>query len=111
MVFDWWVNWSLQGSSDRLKPAEPSVEVLRRSAKWAKHPVAGSCKRVGDNKDVAKAVWEETVSQRDAGLDQGPLFSVKELDEKFPEGWIPSKRFGVVKEQRLEQWMILASFW
>ena len=80
----------------RLKPAELSVEELRRSAKWAKHAVAGSCKRVGDDKEVAEAVWAETVSQRDAGWIKGP-FSAKELDQKFPEGWIPSKRFGVVQ--------------
>ena len=61
----------------RFKPAEISVEELRRSSKWAKHAVNGSCKRVGDNKEVAAAVWEETLNQRDAGWIKGP-FSAEE---------------------------------
>ena len=45
----------------------------------------GSCKRVGDNKEVAVAVWEETINQRDAGWIKGP-FSAEELDQKYPQG-------------------------
>ena len=40
----------------RFKPAEMSVEELRKSAKWAKHAIVGSCKRVGEDAEVAQAV-------------------------------------------------------
>ena len=80
----------------RLKPAEMTVEELRRSSKWAKHTIVGSCKRVGESPEIAQAVWEETLSQCEAGWIKGP-YSSEELDNKFPEGWIPSKRFGVVQ--------------
>lgn len=80
----------------RFKPAELSVEELRRTSKWARHAAAGSCKRVGEDREVAAAVWDENIAQRDAGWIKGP-FSAAELDEKFPGGWVPSKRFGVVQ--------------
>ena len=80
----------------RFKPAEMSVEELKRSAKWAKHAIVGSCKRVGENAEVAKAVWEETLTQLESGWIKGPYTS-EQLDKKFPGGWIPSKRFGVVQ--------------
>ena len=84
----------------RFKPAELSIDELRRSSKWAKHAIIGSCKRVGENEDVARAVWDETLSQCEAGWIRGP-FSGKELDDRFPAGWIPSKRFGVVQGSKV----------
>ena len=80
----------------RFKPAEMSVEELKKSPRWARHAIGGSCKRIGENLEVAQAVWNETMAQCDAGWIKGP-FSSGELDQKFPEGWVPSKRFGVVQ--------------
>ena len=80
----------------RFKPAEMSVEELKRSAKWAKHAIVGSCKRVGEDAEVAKAVWDETLAQLESGWIKGP-YTAAQLDLKFPGGWIPSKRFGVVQ--------------
>lgn len=62
--------------------------------------MTGSCKRVGDSKEVAAAVWDETISQRDAGWIKGP-FSAHELDKKYPHGWIRSKRFWVVQGSKV----------
>jgi hypothetical protein len=80
----------------RFRPAEMSVEELKKSSKWARHAVVGSCKRVGENLEVAQAVWEETLSQLDSGWIKGP-YTAEQLDRKFPDGWVPSKRFGVVQ--------------
>ena len=84
----------------RFKPAEMSVEELKKSSKWARHAVVGSCKRVGDNVKVAQAVWAETLAQLESGWKNGP-YSAEQLDCKFPEGWVPSKRFGVVQGPKI----------
>eukprot|EP00435_Cladocopium_sp_Y103_P001953 s3084_g1.t1 len=84
----------------RFKPAELSVEELRKTSKWAKAAVVGSCKRVAENSEVAAAVWEETMVQLKAGWIKGPYLQA-ELDRKFPKGWVPSKRFGVVQGNKV----------
>ena len=84
----------------RFKPAEMSVEELRKSAKWAKHAIVGSCKRVGEDAEVAQAVWDETLAQLESGWIKGP-YTAEQLDKKFPEGWVPSKRFGVVQGPKI----------
>ena len=80
----------------KFRPAELTVEELRRTSKWARHAVSGSCKRVGEDPTIAQAVWDETLSQCEAGWIKGP-FSAEELNAKYPRGWVPSKRFGVVQ--------------
>lgn len=80
----------------RFKPAEMSVDELRKTSRWAKHAIVGSCQRVAENPEVAEAVWSETCSQVESGWIKGP-FSAAELDNKYPDGWVPSKRFGVVQ--------------
>ena len=80
----------------RFKPAQLSVEELRKSSKWARHAIVASCERVAEDDKVATSVWEETMSQLQDGWIKGP-FSAVELDKKFPDGWIASKRFGVVQ--------------
>ena len=77
-----------------------SVEELKKSSKWARHAIGGSCRRTGENLEVAQAVWSETMAQCEAGWIKGP-FSGEELDRKFPEGWVPSKRFGVVQGSKV----------
>ena len=84
----------------KFRPVELSVEELRKSSKWARHAVSGSCKRIGEDAVVAQAVWEETLAQREAGWIKGP-FSASELDCKYPQGWVPSRRFGVVQGPKI----------
>ena len=78
----------------KLKPAAISVQQLRESAVWAKKMIFASCKRVGKDLEIAKAVHEETLQQLDDGWVNGP-FSFEQLDRKYDGCWIPSKRFGV----------------
>ena len=78
----------------RLKPAMISVQQLKESSVWAKKMIHASCRRVGANPEIARAVYEETLQQRQDGWVKGPYTSA-ELDQKFDGCWIPSKRFGV----------------
>ena len=78
----------------RLKPAMISVQQLKDSAVWAKKMIHASCRRVGADPEVAKAVHDETVQQLKDGWVKGP-FTSSELDKKYAGCWIPSKRFGV----------------
>jgi hypothetical protein len=50
--------------------------------------------------EVAQAVWTETLAQLESGWIKGP-YSAEQLDRKFPEGWVPSKRFGVVQGPKI----------
>ena len=78
----------------RLKPAMISVQQLKDSSVWAKKMIHASCRRVGADPEIARAVYEETIQQRADGWVKGPYTS-SELDQKFDGCWIPSKRFGV----------------
>ena len=78
----------------RLKPAMISVQQLKDSSVWAKKMIHASCRRVGADPEIARAVYEETLQQKADGWVKGPYTS-SELDQKFDGCWIPSKRFGV----------------
>ena len=78
----------------RLKPAMISVQQLKDSSVWAKKMIHASCRRVGADPEIARAVYEETIQQRTDGWVKGP-YTASELDQKFDGCWIPSKRFGV----------------
>ena len=45
------------------KPAGLSTQQLRQTSLWAQQAVVGSCKRVLEDAEVARAVWDETLSQ------------------------------------------------
>ncbi|CAL1168692.1 unnamed protein product, partial [Cladocopium goreaui] len=78
----------------KLKPALISVQQLRESSVWAKKMIHSSCRRVGADPEIAKAVFEETQQQLKDGWVRGP-FSAADLDLKYNGCWVPSKRFGV----------------
>ena len=72
---------------------------LRRAGKWVKPKIVGSCRSSG-NLEVDRAAWKETLEERDAGWLAGPFVS-GELDVKFPEGWLPAKRFPLQQGEKL----------
>ena len=78
----------------KLKPAMISVKQLKESSVWAKKMIHSSCRRVGSDPEIAKAVYEETQQQLKDGWVRGP-FSATDLDLKYNGCWVPSKRFGV----------------
>ena len=78
----------------KLKPAMLSVQQLRESSVWAKKMIHSSCRRVGSDSEIAKAVYDETQQQLQDGWVLGP-FTAQQLDDKYGGCWIPSKRFGV----------------
>ena len=84
----------------RLKPAMISVQQLKDSSVWAKKMIHASCRRVGADPEIARAVYEETIQQRTDGWVKGPYTSA-ELDQKFDGCWIPSKRFGVRQGRKI----------
>ena len=44
--------------------------------------------------DDSVELWEKTCKEADGRLLRGP-FTVSEVDQLFPEGWTPVRRFGV----------------
>eukprot|EP00435_Cladocopium_sp_Y103_P023589 s953_g5.t1 len=76
----------------RFKPAGMSVDELRRTSKWARHAIEGSCKRVAENPEVAAAVWDETVSQLDSGLDDAAAAAkyMLSVSTDSRDIWLPS---------------------
>ena len=79
---------------EKLRPAMITVGQLRESSVWAKKMIFASCRKVGRDKEVAEAVYNDTMQQIEDGWVSGP-FSASQLDEKFDHHWVPSKRFGV----------------
>eukprot|EP00435_Cladocopium_sp_Y103_P035766 s4108_g9.t1 len=84
----------------KLKPALISVQQLRESSVWAKRMIHASCRRVANDEEIARAVYQETLQQLDNGWVKGP-FTEDQLDQKFDGCWIPSKRFGVRQGQKI----------
>lgn len=82
-----------------LRPAALSQHDLRATAKWSKHVVADSCRRASRDPDIVRAVWQETMGQKDKQWLRGP-FTFDEMDEKYHGTWIASKRVGVVQGEK-----------
>ncbi|CAL1143121.1 unnamed protein product [Cladocopium goreaui] len=55
----------------KLKPAMISVQQLRESSVWAKKMIHSSCRRIGSDPEIAKAVFEETQQQLKDGWVRG----------------------------------------
>ena len=47
----------------QFKPAALSTDQLKQTAVWAQKAVVSSCKRILEDKEMAVAVWEETIDQ------------------------------------------------
>ena len=84
----------------KLKPAQISVQQLKESAVWARKMIHSSCRRISSDKEVAHAVYQETLQQLEDGWVKGP-FTEDQLDTKYDSCWIPSKRFGVRQGQKI----------
>ena len=52
----------------RLKPAMISVQQLKESSVWAKKMIHASCRRVGADPEIARAVYEENHSTAEGWL-------------------------------------------
>ena len=80
----------------QFKPAALGVEQLRQTASWAQKAVVASCRKVLLDREIAEAVWNETMDQ--ASLEKqwvkGP-FSAAEISKRNGDEWVPSRRFGV----------------
>eukprot|EP00438_Fugacium_kawagutii_P021791 Skav200329 [mRNA] locus=scaffold2835:13658:14452:+ [translate_table: standard] len=81
---------------DQWKPASLDKEQLRQTAKWAQKAVKSSCRSVGEDEEIACAVWQETLEQaeEDKRWVVGP-FSAEQISQRVGPDWIPAKRFGV----------------
>ena len=84
----------------KLRPAQISVQQLKESAVWARKMIHTSCRRVASDKEIAHAVYQETLQQLSDGWVKGP-FTEAQLDAKYNRCWIPSKRFGVRQGQKI----------
>lgn len=72
---------------------------LRRSCKWVREATLASIATSGDAK-LDRAVWEETVAERDKGWLQGP-YTQDQLTSMFPAGWCAARRFGLMQSGKL----------
>ncbi|CAE7670291.1 unnamed protein product [Symbiodinium sp. CCMP2592] len=77
-----------------FKHASMTETELKAAAPWVKGMLRAPDCRESD--EVARALWDEAVEQASDGSGwlHGPL-SEEDLDQLFPDGWIPSRRFGV----------------
>ena len=78
------------------KPATLGVEQLQQTAIWAQKAVVSSCRRCDEDREIAEAVWAETMDQASAEKQwvRGP-FTAEQVTERQGRHWIPAKRFGV----------------
>jgi hypothetical protein len=78
------------------RQASLGVEQLRQTAIWAQRAVVSSCKKKADDREVAEAVWAETLEQcaEDKQWVHGP-FDAEQITQRQGAHWIPAKRFGV----------------
>ena len=83
-----------------LVPATSTSGELQRNSKWLRPAVLAKAKKQSDL-EIAKFVYDQT---RDELLKEnwitGP-YSHKELDEMFPEGWLPIPRFGLRQGKKI----------
>ena len=70
------------------------MQQLRESSVWARKATHASCRRVGNDPEIAAAVYEETMQQLADGWVTGP-YTMEQLDNRHGGCWVPSKRFGV----------------
>ena len=84
----------------KSRPAQISVQQLKESAVWSRKMIHTSCRRVASDKEIAHAVYQETLQQLSDGWVKGP-FTEAQLDAKYNRCWIPSKRFGVQQGQKI----------
>lgn len=76
-----------------------SESELRNSSRWVRAATLASISSSGDA-GLDRAVWEETVAERDRGWLQGP-YTQPELDAMFPAGWCAARRFGLMQSGKL----------
>ena len=86
----------------QFKPAMISVDQLQQTASWAQKAVVASCRRVLEDVEVARAVWDETLEQAadDKRWVIGP-FSAEEISQRLGDKWVPSRRFGVRQNNKI----------
>ena len=82
-----------------LKPASMSEHELKRASSWIRGMLKKPDSR--ESNETAEGLWAEALEQAQDGSGwlYGP-YSERELDELFPEGWVPSRRFGVQQGDR-----------
>ena len=75
------------------KPAELTVEELLQTRRFMRPALLGKTSSAKLDDDSVE-LWEKTCKEADGRLLRGP-FTVSEVDQLFPEGWTPVRRFGV----------------
>lgn len=77
----------------KLRSASITVDQLRSGSKWMRRGIIPKIQSSGDTV-VDEKVWLEALEERDKGWLSGP-FTESQLQEKFPEGFVVSRRFGL----------------
>ena len=75
------------------KPAELTTEELLQTRRFMRPALLGKTAAANVDDDSLE-LWEKTCKEADGRLLRGP-FTVAEVDDLFPEGWTPVRRFGV----------------
>ena len=78
-----------------VRPRSLSIEEFFRNCKYLRPALLGKVKgNVLD--DVARELWDKTVSETGTGLLEGPL-SVDELHSRYKDFWVPVRRLGILQ--------------
>ena len=70
--------------------------------------IHASCRRVGADKEIARAVYSETMQQLEDGWVKGP-FTEEYINDKYQQCWIPSNALERARDKRFEQLMTSVS--
>ena len=76
-----------------LKPAEITADKLLEDRKFIKPALLGKVRSSVVDEDH-KELWAKTCQEADGHLLEGPL-TLTQVDDMFPVGWSPVRRFGV----------------
>ena len=85
---------------DWQRPAPISVQELFQQPKYLRPTLWGSISNA-ESSEISQALWDITLEE---SLEKGwlePPRSKEELDARFPLGWIPVRRFGIVQRNKL----------
>ena len=83
----------------KKREASSNMNQLMRKAAERRANLASLCSTSGDH-DLDKRLWDATLTEVEHGWLEGPL-EADELDRRFPGGWLPMRRFGIIQGNKV----------
>ena len=86
--------------SKKLKPSLLAEDDLKKQSVWNRKAVAGSCRSTGDV-EADKALWAETLTERDKGWLRGPYDETQITSILGSSQWLCVRRFPLFQKTKL----------